>query len=453
MTASSANLQSTDAGKALVLGMGATGVSIATWLADQGRSAIFVDSRSQPPGHEAIKNLLPDAEFVCGELPGSVPDDVSEILLSPGLAMDIPLLKTARSRNIPVRSDIDIFMSACTGKVLGITGSNGKSTVTTLVAKMLQAGGVQAVAGGNLGTPALDLLATPADVFVLELSSFQLERSDFLKLHAAVVLNVSADHLDHHVSLDDYAAAKSRIYKRCGTAIVNRDEPHLTVNSAAQQISFGLGLPAPTDWGVVENDNGQWIARGNFLVMPVSDLQLVGRHNLLNVLAAFAIASTLDVPLDGLIAAAQTFTGLAHRMQRVNSADEIIWIDDSKATNEAAALASISAIDGPLVLIAGGDAKGGDLQQLRAALQERHPVVIVLGKDRDLFVSQLGDVCDVRIADTIEQAVAVAAEVAEAGDTVLLAPACSSLDMFSGFAERGERFSRAVGGLHDEVRT
>jgi len=448
MNASSANLQSANTGKALVLGMGATGISIASWLVGSGRSAIFADSRRQPPGRQTIQDMFPNAELQCGDLPGSVPDDIAEILISPGLDMDLPVLADAKARKIPVRSDIDLFMSACEGSVLGITGSNGKSTVTTLVAEMLNAAGVPVAAGGNLGTPALDLLASGAEIFVLELSSFQLERSDFLRLHAAVVLNVSADHLDHHSSLDDYAAAKSRIYKRCGTAVVNRDES-LTgeLTSDTKQVSFGLDLPAPMDWGVVENDDGQWIARGNFLVMPVSELQLVGRHNLLNVLAAFAIASTCDVPVDGLVAAARVFSGLPHRMQRVPSNDGIVWIDDSKATNEAAAMASLNAIDGRLVLIAGGDAKGGDLQALRADLQNRDVVVIAIGKDRDLFVNQLGPVAEVRLADSLEQAVALAADVASQGDTVLLAPACSSLDMFSNYAERGDCFSRAVADL------
>jgi UDP-N-acetylmuramoylalanine--D-glutamate ligase len=443
MTLANANATKADQGKALVLGMGATGVSIANFLAAQGRSADFADSRAEPPGAAAIRQALPEAQTHCGELPASVPGDVTEIFLSPGLGMQLPLLDDAKARGIPVRSDIDLFMSACQGKVLGITGSNGKSTVTTLVAQMLKAAGVPTAAGGNLGTPALDLLAADAEVYVLELSSFQLERSDFLPLHAAVVLNISPDHLDHHDSLEAYAAAKQRIYKKCGTAIINRDE----FTPQPGQVSFGSDLPAATDWGVVENDDGQWIARGNLTVMPVSDLQVVGRHNLLNVLAAFALAATLDAPLDGLVAAARSFTGLPHRMQRVPSSDGITWIDDSKATNEAAALASIDAIAGPLILIAGGDAKGGDMRELAERLRNRQVSMVVIGKDRDLFVKRFADMLSVTIADSIEEAVNAAARLAAAGDTVLLAPACSSLDMFSGYTERGDRFAAAVKAL------
>jgi UDP-N-acetylmuramoylalanine--D-glutamate ligase len=434
------------ANKALVLGMGVTGVSIAAWLAGQGRTAIFADSREQPPGQQKIGALLPDAEFVCGEFPESVPAEVGELILSPGLSMNLPLLDDARRRAIPVSSDIDLFVQSCVGKVLGVTGSNGKSTVTSLVNCMLKAAGMSSLAGGNLGRPALELLADNADVFVLELSSFQLERSGELPLHAAVVLNLSPDHLDHHGDFENYAVAKQRIYARCGTAIVNRDEPELAneISESVATTGFGLGVPAPMDWGVIGNDDGQWIARGSYAVMPVSALRIAGRHNLANVLAAFALADTLDVPLDGLIAGAQVFEGLPHRMQVVSSGKRIVWIDDSKATNEAAALASIRSIEGPLILIAGGDAKGGALDQFAQDLIDRDAMVIVLGKDRDFILDRLTGISRIFSVDSVEEAVAVAAEAAVSGDTVLLAPACSSLDMFASFAERGERFAAAV---------
>jgi len=316
---------------------------------------------------------------------------------------------------------------------------------------MLSAAGVQVQAGGNLGTPALDLLTAEADVFVLELSSFQLERSSELPLHAAVVLNVSPDHLDHHGDLQHYRAAKQRIYARCRAAIVNRDEPELAelVSAAVPQTGFSLGIPAPTDWGVIDNDGGQWIARGSYAVMPVDLLRVAGRHNLANVLAAFALADTLEVPLDGLITGAQLFAGLPHRMQVVFSdpLTGLVWIDDSKATNEAAALASIRSIDGPLILIAGGDAKGGDLVELASELSARDAAVILLGKDRDYIKSRLAGLSRIWLVDSIEAAVATAASSARSDCTILLAPACSSLDMFSSFAERGNRFAAAVRSL------
>jgi len=434
--------------KLLVLGMGVTGVSVAAWCARNDVAAIFADSREQPPGAERLRELLPTAELRCGDLPNTIPDDVTEIVISPGLPLDLPLLVAASAADLPVLSDIDLFINECTQPVIGITGSNGKSTVTTLVGRMLHACGVKAAVGGNLGDAALDLLASEADIFVLELSSFQLERSGDLPLHAATVLNLSADHLDHHGDMDAYGGAKARIYRDCSFAIVNRDEPEATVGaqSCAQQTGFTLGTPSPKDWGVIEQDDGQWIARGSYAVMPVASLQIAGRHNLANALAAFALADTLELPLDGLVAGAQVFPGLPHRMQRIASDDGILWIDDSKATNEAAAMASIDSVEGRLVLIAGGDAKGAELRDLARCLEDRDVLVILLGKDRDLLLERLEGVCETLEAGGMEEAVLLAAQHAKVGDAVLLAPACSSLDMFANYAERGEVFAVAVEG-------
>jgi len=441
-------------GRALVLGLGQTGASIAAWLAGRNRAALFADSRNEPAGLDQARELMPDADFITGDIPALLPEDVTEILVSPGLSMDLPVIAAALERGIPVRSDIDLFMEACQGKVLGITGSNGKSTVTALTECMLNAAGARAAAGGNIGKPALELLNIDADIFVLELSSFQLERSTELPLHASVVLNVSPDHLDHHGDIKHYADAKARIYKRCGTAVVNRDEAALAdmVPPGTKEIGFGTGLPSSTDWGVIDCDDGQWIARGTFAVMPVESLRLQGRHNLANALAAFALSDSLsdaiDLPLDGLVAGAQIFAGLPHRMQLVAEHRGVYWIDDSKATNEGAAIASITAIAGPLILIAGGDAKGGDMQLLTAELAGRDVRVIALGKDKGLIEACLKGVCETVSVGSMEEAVSVAAGLAREGDTVLLAPACSSLDMFSNFAERGECFAQAVRELH-----
>ncbi len=435
--------------KLLVLGMGVTGLSVAKWCARNAVTAIFADSRMQPPGADAIKAALPEAELRCGDLPNAIPLGVTEIVLSPGLPLDLPLLADARRQAVPVHSDIDLFFRECRQPVIGITGSNGKSTVTSLVGAMLRASGVRAALGGNLGEAALDLLLEDADVFVLELSSFQLERSGDLPLRAAVVLNVSADHLDHHGDLAAYAGAKARIYRCADVAVVNRDEPAAAQGAevCAAQVGFTLGTPSPMDWGVIDKDDGQWIARGAYAVMPVAGLRIAGRHNLANALAAFALADTLELPLDGLVAGAQVFPGLPHRMQRVASRDGIVWIDDSKATNEAAAMASIDSVDGRLVLIAGGDAKGAELRDLARCLEDRDVLVILLGKDRDLLRERLQGVCRTLFADSMTEAVQLAAAHAAAGDVVLLAPACASLDMFTNYIDRGEQFARAVAEL------
>lgn len=442
-----------DQRKLLILGMGVTGVSVARWCARNAVAAVFADSREAAPGATEIAALLPEAEVRCGDLPHSLPEGVSEIILSPGLPLDLPLLGEAAQAGIPVRSDIDLFFSECSQPVIGITGSNGKSTVTSLVGAMLRAAGVHAAIGGNLGDAALDLLNAGADIYVLELSSFQLERSGELPLHAAVVLNLSDDHLDHHGDLQAYAAAKARIYRNCKVAIVNRDEPEVAAGakSCTEQRGFTLGQPAPEDWGVIVRDDGQWIARGTYAVMPASALQIAGRHNLANALAAFALADTLELPLDGLVAGAQVFPGLPHRMQRVASDDGITWINDSKATNEAAAIASIDSVlsgsGGRLVLIAGGDAKGAELKDLARYLEDRDVLVILLGKDRDLLHERLDNICATLDAGSMAEAVSLAAGHAVTGDTVLLAPACSSIDMFTNYEQRGELFAHAVAGV------
>ncbi|NND54878.1 MAG: UDP-N-acetylmuramoyl-L-alanine--D-glutamate ligase [Gammaproteobacteria bacterium] len=439
--------------KLLVMGMGVTGLSVARWCARNDVAAMFVDSRDAAPGANDIAALLPDADIRCGDLPHVLPDGISEIILSPGLPLDLPLLDAAARAGIAVHSDIDLFFSDCKQPVIGITGSNGKSTVTSMLGEMLRAAGMNAAVGGNLGAAALDLLTAEADFYVLELSSFQLERSDELPLHAAVVLNLSNDHLDHHGDMQSYGAAKARIYQNCRFAVVNRDEPELAVSaeSCTRQRGFTLSQPAPEEWGVVVKDDGQWIARGTYTVMPVSALQIAGRHNLANALAAFALADTLELPLDGLVAGAQVFPGLPHRMQRVASDDGIIWINDSKATNEAAAIASIESVfdglSGRLVLIAGGDAKSAELKDLALCLEDKDVLVILLGKDRDLLHERLDSVCKTLDADTMAEAVSLAASHVTAGDTVLLAPACSSLDMYVNFEQRGESFASAVAGV------
>lgn len=435
----------------LVLGMGVTGLSIARWCARRGIAAAFADSRAAAPAARAIRDLLPQSPVHAGGWPAHVPVGTTEIVVSPGVSLDTPLLQQAIASQLPVYSDIDLFVVECPVPVVGVTGSNGKSTVTSLTACMLRAAGLHAQAGGNLGTAALDLLGTDAETVVLELSSFQLERSSTLPLHAAVILNLTPDHLDQHGDMAAYAAAKQRIYRACQTAVINRDAPDWVppLDAAVKRVGFTLSEPSPEDWGVIVTDDGQWIARGSYPVMPVASLTIAGRHNLQNVLAAFALASTLDVPLDGLIAGAQVFPGLPHRMQRVPSDDGIVWVNDSKATNEAAAMASISAIDGRLVLIAGGDAKDAELKDLARCLEDKDVLAIVaLGKDRAVLAAALAEVgLEAAMADDMSMAVRLAAGYAAPGDTVVLAPACSSLDMYANFEARGDAFAAAVAEL------
>ncbi len=432
----------------LVLGMGATGASLARFLAAHGRSAWFADTRTAPPELAAIRTAMPGAGLLPGALPTTVPAGVTELVMSPGADLDLPVLADARRRGLPVLSDLDLFARACRAPMLGVTGSNGKSTVTTLVGRMLHAGGWPVGVGGNLGTPALDLLDPAARAYVLELSSFQLERSAPLPLAAAVVLNVAPDHLDKHGTMAVYTAAKARIYAACTVAVVNRDEPALgeLVPRGTPVVGFGLGTPRDGDFGLVVGPGGESLARGREILLPVRELGASGRHNVSNALAALALADVAGADLAACTRALRDFRGLPHRCQVVVHRDGITWIDDSKATNVAAAVTSIRSVGGPLVLIAGGDAKGQGFAPLAAALRGRAATAILIGRDREQVAQALAATCTVQLADDLPQAVALARCAALAGGTVLLAPACSSLDMFKSYAHRGEVFAAAVRG-------
>ncbi len=443
------------AGTTLVLGMGATGASAARFLAARHAAACFVDTRPEPPAAAAIRAALPDAPLYTGELPARLPDGTARVLVSPGVPLSLPLLATARRAGLPVESDIDWFMREAAAPVVGVTGSNGKSTVTSMVGWILAGAGVEVRVGGNLGTPALDLLDERAEAYVLELSSFQLERSAALELHAAVVLNVSPDHLDQHADMAAYIAAKGRIYAACATAVVNRDAPELAALASPSRrvVSFGLGAPEGEDFGIRETPRGAALCRGDSPLALVAELQVTGRHNVANALAALALACTVGGTPAALAAALRGFRSLPHRMQIVSHAAGVTWIDDSKATNVGAAVTSIASVDGPFVLIAGGDAKGASFEPLAAALAGRDCHAVLLGRDREPLAAVLQGVCPVEQVTDMASAVRVAARLVTSGGTVLLAPACSSLDMFASYAARGEAFRNAVRDLFGEDPT
>ncbi|MBL8202184.1 MAG: UDP-N-acetylmuramoyl-L-alanine--D-glutamate ligase [Chromatiales bacterium] len=436
-------------GVALVLGMGSTGVSCARFLAGRGARAIFADTRALPPGMAAIRAAMPGAEVLAGGPPATVPAGVDRVLVSPGVDLRLPVLADARQRGIPVLSDIDLFVAEAAAPITAITGSNGKSTVTSMVGAMLAGAGVPAAVGGNLGTPALELLAPGVRHYVLELSSFQLERSGPVPTASAVVLNITPDHLDIHGDMAAYAAAKSRIYARCGLAVVNRDLPELAalVPPGTPLVGFGLGAPAGQDFGVLERRDGHWLARGTDPLLPVAELPVTGRHNVSNALAALALCSATGVGLHDLLPGLRGYRPLPHRMALVARRNGVAWIDDSKATNVGSAATSIGGVAGPLVLIAGGDGKGASFEAIAAALRGRESAAVLLGRDRELLAAALAGVCPVHLVADMRAAVSKAAELARPGWTVLLAPACSSLDMFRDYAARGMAFSAAVAAL------
>jgi UDP-N-acetylmuramoylalanine--D-glutamate ligase len=433
--------------KSLVYGLGASGLSVARYLRRKDAAAAFIDSRAAPPGLDELRALEPDADIVLGEAPAGFLERFDRIIVSPGIADRDPLLRAARRAGIEIVTDIDLFVAAGKVPFAAVTGSNGKSTVATLLALMCRASGLSARAGANLGEPALDLLRDGKLEFcVLELSSFQLHRCCSLPAQVAVLLNISPDHLDWHESEQEYRAAKYRIFREASAAVWNRADPQAEqhIASATRTISFGLDSPQPNQYGVLKRDGTTFLARGDQCLMPTSQLALVGKHNQANALAALAAGEIIGLDAAAMLRVLYEFRGLPHRMQSVRSVAGVEYINDSKATNVGAAVSSVESIDGPVVLIAGGQGKGGDFAALAEAVYERLRAAILIGEDAPLLAAAFAGLTTVYRVDDMRSAVRQAASIASAGDTVLLAPACASFDQFENFQKRGDSFCSAV---------
>jgi UDP-N-acetylmuramoylalanine--D-glutamate ligase len=421
---------------------------------NRGVEVAITDTRDQPPGLSPLREDLPDVALFLGGFPAAVFERAERIVLSPGVPLSTPEIAAAIGRGVPVSGDIDLFAEHVSAPVIGISGSNGKSTVTTLTAMMAEEAGLVVRAGGNLGTPALDLLGeVEPDLYVLELSSFQLEMVHCLLTRSAAVLNVSADHMDRYANLADYAAQKRRLYHRCEVMVVNLDDPWVARmrEPGRQVVGFTLDDPGGDDaYGVREVDGDNWLCHGATELLAASSLRLVGRHNCANALAALALTGPFNLPLEPRLAALRKFPGLNHRMQWVAERDGIRWYNDSKATNVGACLAALDGLAGAqadarrVVLIAGGDGKGADFQPLRRAVSQCARGVVLIGRDGPGIETALGGAVPVVHAQDMVNAVQRAGELARPGDSVLLSPACASFDMFSGFEERGRVFCDAV---------
>lgn len=435
-------------GTDLVYGLGATGLSIARYLQRSGGNGIFVDTRDEPPGFDELEALWPGVDVRPGAK--KLPRGISRVIVSPGIADNDTLLTAARKQKKEVVSDIELFAREAKAPFVAVTGSNGKSTVTTLLYHMCRADGRKVSAGGNLGEPALDLLAeeTP-DVYVLELSSFQLQRTDKLPAEVAVLLNVSPDHLDWHASEDEYRQAKYRIYREARAAVVNRTDA--AAAKAARHIdkvvTFGLDEPADGQFGLRRDEGDTYLARGDALLISTHDLAMVGLHNQANALAALAAGDLLGLEMASMLQVLSEFPGLPHRMQFVARKGAVNYINDSKATNVAAAVASIESIEGTVVLVAGGQGKGGDFSPLAGALEGKLRAAVLIGADAEAIASAIDTVMPVYFASDMNEAVCQAASYAESDDTVLLAPACASFDQFDNYGARGDAFASAVGAL------
>lgn len=430
----------------LVVGLGATGAAIARYLTARGERVRVIDSRAAPPNLDELRKTVPDVDVSLETLDARWLDGASRVLLSPGLPYDLPLAVEARKRGIAVMGDIELFALAARAPVIAVTGSNGKSTVTTLASKLLESQGLRAPAGGNLGPPALDLLNEDADAYVLEISSFQMETTDSLAPLSAVVLNVSVDHLDRHGTLELYAELKEKLLTAAETAVVNVDDPLVAAMGSrhARVVPFSVRAALAQGWSIVTANGERWLARDLEPLLRASELALRGTHNEANALAALALTEQLTTDVPAALEALRAFTGLPHRCQRVVERGGVTYVDDSKGTNVGATLAALDELTGPLVLIAGGVAKGQDLAPLAAGARGKVRAAVLIGAAAGELENVLQRVCKTVRAASMSDAVAQAAALAQRGDTVLLSPACASQDMFRDYRERGEQFARAA---------
>ncbi len=432
----------------IVLGLGATGLSVVRFLTGKGISPLVMDSRRQPPGMDKLAADFPDVPLVSGGFDCRHLVQAQQIIISPGIAVDTPEVRAAMDMGIEVIGDVELFARELAERapcVLAITGSNGKSTVTTLVGEMAAADGKKVAVGGNIGVPALDLLSQLADLYVLELSSFQLETTHSLKCIAATCLNISEDHMDRYADLEAYRQAKLRLYPQSKLSVFNRDDPATQPNDPCHTTSFGLGIPEGDEWGLMDGK----VYHGSSEIMNLLDVALIGAHNHANLLAAMVLCEAVGISREAMVTVAREFTGLSHRCELVASHDNIAWVNDSKATNVGATVAALNGLRdhlGDIILIAGGDGKGADFEPLRFAFQSvAH--LITLGRDGDK-IAELKDGA-FRVANMAE-AVDKAKSLANPGDIVLLSPACASLDMYTNFMARGDDFRANVERVYGE---
>ncbi len=432
-----------------LVGMGVTGRSAARYLQASGRPFIWLDTRAEPPMLDEVKAEFPTVSLELGELKLDTLLAAAEIIVSPGVAIATPAIAAAAEQGVPVLGDIELFLREVSAPVIAITGSNAKSTVTTLVGEMAQAAGRQVLVGGNIGVPVLDLLQqATAELYVLELSSFQLETVRKLGADVATILNVSEDHMDRYDSLAQYHMAKQRVYFGARNIVINRQDPLTSPPLAAGVTvwSFGLDAPDRHGFGVRMKDGEEYLAFEFTSLMPTRELKMPGRHNLANALAALALGHAVQLPMEAMLQTLRTFAGLPHRCQWIAEAGGVNYFNDSKGTNVGATLAALQGLrkaSGKIVLIAGGVGKGADFAPLKAA-SEGLRAVVVIGEDGDRIAAQFHGIVPVLTADSMLDAVKQSRQQALDGDDVLLSPACASFDMFKGFEDRGEHFVQAV---------
>lgn len=436
----------------LVAGLGKTGNSIARYLQRRDIPFIVFDTRETVQGLEEFKETFPGVDVFLHTLPDTIYTQLTAVIASPGISLDEPFLQKAKQANIPVFGDIECLAREIKAPVIAITGTNGKSTVTTLVGEMAKEAGLNVAIAGNIGTPVLDFLDddNSYSLWVLELSSFQLDLTYSLKPIAATLLNISPDHLDRHHTLAEYIKSKQKIYHNAGFLLYNRDD-RCTVpvkESASVKEHFGLNHPDKQNWGVIEKDGEMYLAHGDELLLSTNELRLKGKQNWQNALAACALAEAAGIARQSMLAVLKSFAGLPHRCQWVRNLAGVDYINDSKGTNIGAAISAISgiggSINGKIVLIAGGIGKGADFSELKSAVRDYVRSVILIGEDASKIEQALQGTVPIMKASSLDEAVLKAKEAAISKDAVLLSPACASFDMFRDFNHRGESFTQLV---------
>ena len=469
---------------AVIVGLGRTGFSCARYLRARGWRLAITDTRAKPPELARLTELDASIPVKVGGLDIGLLDGAGCVVASPGVSLEEPFFVEARRRGIEIVGDIELFARWADAPVVGITGTNGKSTVTTLVGRMAARAGLRVRVGGNLGEPALDLLSPagaaavtglsvgagaavsmgpaasvgpaasagpaasvgPTQLYVLELSSFQLDATRSLDLKAAVVLNVTPDHLDRYATVEEYAASKARIFERSETAVINLDDPLVVAMPRAGQkvVGFSLRAAIGADYAIAMHEGQWWLTRRGEPLMAVASMKIKGLHNAANALASLALGEALGLATPAMLEELATFTGLPHRSQWVADVHGVTYINDSKGTNVGATVAAVNGMQGPLIMIAGGDGKNQDFADLAAVFRGKVRHTVLIGRDAPAIAAALKGVCTLEMCTSLEDAVRAAAKAAQPGDTVLLSPACASLDMFRDYTHRGAVFTQAV---------
>jgi len=435
----------------LVVGLGITGLSAVRYLVSQGKEVVVADSRHKPPGLNELEKEFPGVSVVLGEFDEALFMGASQIVMSPGVSLKEEVVQHAIEQGVDVIGDIELFAQNVNAPVLAVTGSNGKSTVISLLGEMAKAANIKYAVGGNIGVPALCLLDNEVDLYILELSSFQLESIKSLKPVAAAVLNVSPDHMDRYASYAEYVQAKQHVYDHCKVAVINRDDSLVNAMESGHKLvtGFSVNEPAQGDFGLRMFEGVSWLCKGGKQLIEQGSLKLGGKHNTANALAALALGEAAGMPMESMLSALKVFSGLPHRTQLVAEKQSVTWINDSKGTNVGATIAAIRGIQAKnkLLLIAGGVAKDADFSPLKDAIKDKVRSVILIGKDAPKIEQALEGEVPVWYAKDMQDAVQIAADLSHPEDTVLLSPACASFDMFNGYEKRGEAFVKAVEGL------